>query len=239
MEQQLLEDLVVESIKIYGNDMYYLPRSVSATDSLYGSDEVAIFENAIPIELYIKSVDGFEGDGTFLSKFNVEIRDEIVLSVAMRTFMTEVVETVNSFVVDLESIQNGPRQGDLIYFPMANRFFQISYVNEKPVMYQLGAMPFWDLKCHMFEYSGEIIETGVAEVDQIMDKFPVTYNTSSVLTESTRYLVTEAGLPIVFESYTPEQGADLVIDDSEVFESEADDFLDFSQSNPFAVGGNY
>lgn len=240
MEQQLLEDLIVESIKIYGNDVYYLPRTATARDDIYGTDDVALYEYAIPIEMYIRSVDGFEGDGTFLSKFNVEVRDEITLSVALRTFQTEVissgVEIHDNSQIDL-TVEHGPRQGDLIYMPLNNRLFQISYVNEKPVFYQLGSMNFFDLKCHLFEYSGEIIETGVQEIDSIMDKFPVSFFDRSILTESNMHLVAENGLPIVDEEYSMDvESSDegLLLDDSSSIELEADDFLDFSESNPFA-----
>jgi Virus neck protein len=229
MEQMLLQDLVVESIKIYGNDMYYLPRINLSSDSLYLENDIKEYRHAIPIEMYIRSVDGFEGDGTFLSKFNVEIRDEITLSVALKTFQDEVT------TVEQSSIQT-PRAGDLIYFPTANRMFQISFVNEKPIFFQLGSVPFYDLKCHMFEYSGEIFQTGVSVIDGIMDQYAASLLSFTILTQNSLYITDESGYPLLNESSVDGVDADVPLDDSAIIEQEADTFLDFSESDPFTEG---
>jgi hypothetical protein len=85
-EQDILEDLILESIKIYGHDVKYLPRTRVATDHLFGEDPLSTFDEAINVEMYVKSVEGFEGDGQFLSKFGLEIRDQVVLTVARKRF---------------------------------------------------------------------------------------------------------------------------------------------------------
>ncbi len=90
MEKQLVEDLVVESIKIYGNDIYYCPRTIVAFDEILGEDSLSEYNEATMVEMYIKSVDGYEGDGVFLSKFGLEIRDQVTFTIAKRTFIDEV-----------------------------------------------------------------------------------------------------------------------------------------------------
>ena len=130
-EQLLLENLIIESIRIYGQDMYYIPRKLNNYDNVYGADDQSSYENAYSIELYIKSVDGFSGDGDFMSKFGIEIRNQVVFSVAQRRFNEEIGEYTT---------QVRPNEGDLIYFPLNKKCFQIKYVNKFEMFYQLGAL---------------------------------------------------------------------------------------------------
>ena len=118
-EQLLLENLIIESIRIYGQDMYYIPRKLNNYDNVYGADDQSSYENAYSIELYIKSVDGFSGDGDFMSKFGIEIRNQVVFSVAQRRFNEEIGDYTT---------QVRPNEGDLIYFPLNKKCFQIKYV---------------------------------------------------------------------------------------------------------------
>jgi signal peptidase I len=143
-EQLLLENLVIESIKIYGHDIYYVPRKLNNYDDVYGADDQSSYEVAYPIEMYIKSIDGFSGDQEFLSKFGVEIRNQVVFSVARRIFNEEVGEF---------TAQVRPNEGDIIYFPLNQRAFQIKYVNKYEMFYQLGALQTWEMTCEVFEYS--------------------------------------------------------------------------------------
>ena len=108
-EQNLLEDLIIEAIKIYGEDMYFIPRRIGNFDALYTADDQSVYDQSFLLEFYIKSVDGFSGDGNFMSKFGVEIRDQVVFSVAQRTFNQE---------VGIYTNQPRPNEGDLIYFPL-------------------------------------------------------------------------------------------------------------------------
>ena len=130
-EQLLLENLIIESIRIYGQDMYYIPRKLNNYDNVYGADDQSSYENAYSIELYIKSVDGFSGDGDFMSKFGIEIRNQVVFSVAQRRFNEEIGDYTT---------QVRPNEGDLIYFPLNKKCFQIKYVNKFEMFYQLGAL---------------------------------------------------------------------------------------------------
>ena len=156
-EQELLHSLVTESIQIYGHDVNYIPRTLVNTDTILGEDSISEYKDAYSIEMYIKSVDGFEGEGDLVSKFGLEIRDQIVFSVARRAF---------------EGLDIGvrPKEGDLIYFPLTEKLFQIMFVEHETPFYQTGALPTFDLTCELFTYSDEKIDTGVEEVDVIEQK---------------------------------------------------------------------
>ena len=158
VEQDLINKLIIESISIYGHDVYFLPRNLGKYDEIYNEDQLSFYNSAFDTRMYIKSLDSYEGDGTFLSKFNIEIRDQITFVIARTTFTEEIGTTA-----DLVR----PREGDLIYSSMMKRLFIIKYVNNTSVFYQLGALQTWDLVCEVFEYSNERINTGIAEIDNI------------------------------------------------------------------------
>ena len=153
-EQELLHSLVTESIQIYGHDINYIPRTLVNEDTILGEDSISEYKDAYSIEMYIKSVDGFEGEGDLVSKFGLEIRDQIVFSVARRAF---------------EGLDIGvrPKEGDLIFFPLTEKLFQVMFVEHETPFYQTGALPTFDLTCELFTYSDEKLDTGVEEVDVI------------------------------------------------------------------------
>jgi hypothetical protein len=228
MEQGLLEDLIIESIRIYGENMYYVPRTFNNKDKIYGEDSVTTYENATLVEFYIKNVDGFEGDGNFMSKFGLEIRDQVTFVIAKRVFEEE---------VDQNGSFGRPREGDLIYFPLNQKLFQIKYVNNKPIYYPLGALQTYELTCELFEYSGEQFNTGIPEIDDIQDKLSLNIFDYSVTTEDNFALMTEDGDYLVLETYKVETIDPFADNDS--IETEADGFLDFTERDPFSENGTY
>jgi len=157
-EQRLIEDLVTESIKIYGIEVGYLGKTIVAKDELYTEDEEAKFEEVTDVVMYIKSADGFQGEGDFLSKFGLEIRDQMTLCVARRHFAESVEQEQNIF---------RPREGDLIFLPLNEKMFQINFVEHEPVFYQMGSLQFYELTCELFEYSNERFNTKIDVIDQI------------------------------------------------------------------------
>ena len=173
-EQLLVEDLVIEAMQIYGMDVYYLPRtSRDQVDMLYGEDTLSEFRAAYPIEMYLEDVTGMEGEGDFMSKFGLEIRDEMTLLMSRRRF---------AFTVN----QLRPHEGDLVYIPMLQNFFEITFVeheNNQAMYYTLGRgrggnVYVYALKLKQFVFSNEIIETGISEIDgQIRDSYQRTHLT--------------------------------------------------------------
>ena len=202
-EQNLLHDLLIESIKFYGMDVYWLPRKSSATsDALYSEDTLESFDMAHVVEMYIKNVEGFEGEGEFLSRFGLDIRDQITFTVAIRRFE------------QLESGKPRPLEGDLIYFPLNKKLFQIQFVEHESMFYPTGSLPVYDLRCELFVYNQQIISTGIGEIDEI------------ALTTGDRGQAFSNAMP----SGTKESNVTI--------EEEADAILDFSESNPFGSFGN-
>ena len=158
-EQRLVENIVIESIKSFGIDVHYMPRTEVNTDSIYGEDRISKFEDARVVEMYIKSIDGFEGDGTFVSNFGLEVRDQITFTLSRRRFLELNFETGNR---DKE-----PLEGDLIFFPLSESLFEIKHVQDTNIFYQAGGLQTFDLVCELFEYADEAIDTGIEELDKI------------------------------------------------------------------------
>lgn len=228
-EQLLIENLIVESIKIYGHDLFYLPRTRVNFDSIYSEDTISEFKTIYPVEMYIKNVEGFEGDGDFLSKFNLQIRDQITFTIARRVFGEEIGNTEGMV---------RPREGDLIFFPLNNKIFEIKFVEHEAIFYQLGALQTFDIKCELFEYSNERFLTGYSDIDTLYSNYTldiVSYNIQleSATGDSPAALYDEEGFDIVTE------GADIgdsVIDDNSELQVEATQFVDFSEKDPFSEG---
>ncbi|MFZ9610640.1 MAG: hypothetical protein ACO294_08040 [Methylococcales bacterium] len=225
-EQLLLENLIIEAIKIYGEDIYYLPRNLGNLDKLYTADDQSYYDKAYFVEMYIKSVDGFSGDGNFMSKFGLEIRDQVVFSVAQRVFSEEVGTPCNIL---------RPREGDLIWFPLNQKCFQIKFVNKFEMFYQLGALQTWEMTCELFEYSNEQLNTGIPEIDRIQQRLSTNILDYSIITEDEDYYLTdEDGNYLVNENYDLEEIVGTGIND--VIQQESDTFVDWSVHDPFSEG---
>lgn len=224
-EQLLIENLVVESIRIYGHDLYYLPRTLVNSDAIYGEETYSTFDSQYFVEMYIKNVDGFAGQGDFLSKFNLEIRDQVTFTVARRVFSEEV-GALTSFV--------RPREGDLIYFPLNRKLFEIKFVEHEAIFYQLGALQTFDLVCELFEYSNEVFNTGIAEIDD--KQKPLTFNMYDfgIQLESGLALADEEGFDLIQEQY--DLKVQDPISDNYDIQSESDGILDFTEIDPFSEG---
>ena len=172
-EQNLHEDLVVESLRFYGHECYYLPRTIVDEDELFGEDTSSKYGDAYQVEMYIENTEGFDGEGDLLSKFGVEVRDQATFVLSRRTW---------DRFVSLDSnlaVTTRPNEGDLIYFPLGNQVFEIRFVEHENPFYQLGKLNVFKLQCETFEYSHEEIDVGIAELDNIEDQF--SYQVSMVL----------------------------------------------------------
>ena len=231
-EQTLLEDLIIESIKIYGEDIIYLPRKLGNYDKLYTADDQSSYESSYSLEMYIKSVNGFTGDGNFMSKFGLEIRDEVTFSVAQRVFNAE----VGSYTA-----QTRPNEGDIIYFPLNNKVFQIKSVSKFEMFYQLGGLQTWEMTCELFEYSNEQFNTGIPYIDSIQTKLSTNILDFSITDEEGDYLQDENGDFLTTEMYDIEHQAvgslnTTLNTGTDNFDTGSDGFIDFSSIDPFSEG---
>jgi hypothetical protein len=158
-DQNLIEDLVIESIKIHGHDVLYMPRTLVKEDELFGEDVLSAFNTAVPMEMYIESVDGFEGEGDFISRFGLEIRDSISFAVSKKRFEQEIA-TITSPVL------TRPMEGDIVYFPLTKGMFEIKFVEHEDPFYQSGKRYVYKLNCELFQYSQEDFDTGDTDIDK-------------------------------------------------------------------------
>ena len=168
-EQHLYEDIVIESLKMYGQDVFYLPRDIVNEDTILGDDVVSSFNSSHVIEMYIENTEGFEGEGDLFTRFGVEIRDEATFIVARKRW-EQIIQRY-----DNEITSTRPSEGDLIYLPMSKSLFQISHVEHEQPFYQLSNLPVYKMRCQLFEYAGEDLDTGIDTIDDIEKKYAYRY----------------------------------------------------------------
>ena len=158
-ENRLIENLMIESIQTYGIDVYYLPRTLNNEDTLLGEDASSSYDSAHTIEMYIKTVDGFEGSGDFIAKWGLQIKDQITFTVAKRRWQELGLTTDGRSKI--------PHEGDLIYFPITKALFQILFIEDEAIFYQTGQLQSYDMLCEMFTYSDQKFDTGIDTIDAI------------------------------------------------------------------------
>ena len=197
-EQNLVEDLVVESLRMYGHNVFYLPRKIVNEDTILGDAANSSFEDAYEVEMYIENLEGFEGEGDLYSKFGVEIRDEATFILSRRSW--------ERFVSLDANLATGlrPNEGDLIYFPLSKSLFEIKFVEHENPFYQLGKLFVFKMTCDLFEYSGETFDTEVPALDTDLElaqaqaiEFTLSDNTARrafVQGETVSQLLTTSGI---------------------------------------------
>ena len=159
-EQRLYEDLIIEQLKIYGQDVFYLPRKIANKDTIFGEDPASSFDDSYIIEMYVDNVDGYMGEQEIIKKFGLELRDDIVFTLSKARW-----ETLVKNNSDLTAER--PQEGDLVYFPTTNAFFEIQFVEHEQPFYQQSNLPTYKLSCTRFEYSSERLDTGIAAIDSV------------------------------------------------------------------------
>jgi len=258
-EKRLIQDLIVENLKIYGHAVYYLPRTLVNRDLILGEDSASRFDDSYLIEMYFETVEGFQGEQEIISKFGLEVRDDTTFVVSKRRFQEQVDDSANLM------IDGRPNEGDVIYYPLMNKFFEVAFVEDQEPFFQLGSLPVYKLRCKTFEYSSEEFNTGNADIDQADDRksldttlqyqFSLEDGTLSLTSTSGRIQL-ESGdkfgnpLYLIQEEYddvttdgdaatsiqTKSAYADnLDLDTEAGFDTAtvSDDILDFTESNPF------
>jgi hypothetical protein len=158
-EQLFHEDLIVESLSIYGQDMYYIPRTLVAKDEILGEDRLSKFKDAYPVEMYLENVDGFDGQGAFIQKFGLMMEQSATLVVARRRWDQLVGRHGTT------QLPNRPCEGDLLYFPLTNGLFEIKFVQHQDPFYQIGKLFVYKLQVELFQYASEKLDTGISDID--------------------------------------------------------------------------
>ena len=164
-EQKFIENMIVESIEIYGQDTYYLPRTYVNRDTILNEVETSNFTRALAVRAYVNNVEGWEGQGELLSKFGVRVEDKTTFIFSRKKFTEKVDDNT------VLNVEGRPNEGDLIWFPAAKHLFEVKFVEAERPFYQLGKGYVWECQCELFEYSDENIDTGVAEIDAIENSF--------------------------------------------------------------------
>lgn len=219
----------MESIKIYGVDVMYVPRTLQNYDKIYGEDkQTSLYNKAYTVEMYVKNVEGFQGEGDFLSKFGLQIRDQITFTISRRAFIEEIGDYV---------LIDRPREGDLVYFPFNRKVFEIKFVEHEPVFYQMGSLQMYDLKCELFEYNNEKFDTGIVEIDSLFFYRSLDTERFSLLTQLGGILLREDGGVLTSEGFDIEEVDPAAENDT--LQTEATTFLDFTELNPFSDDGTY
>jgi hypothetical protein len=216
--QDLMEDLMIESIKSKGIDVYYIPRRfTSKLDQIFGEDIMSHFDVSFPIEMYLETFNGFEGEREIVSKFGIEVRDNMSLVVAKKRFEQEAgkVPSLADRPIELEA----PMMGDLIYFPLSKGLFEVKYVDNKQVFFQGGKLYTYRLDCELFKYSYEDIDTGVSDIDAIEE------NIVGQIDED------GDGIPDAIQDTKTRN-------DNMTIQQQGGDLLDFTEVDPFSEG-NY
>ena len=171
-EQNLYEDLIIESIKIYGQDLYYLPRDLVNVDDVFREDPVSSFNSNYLLEMYVDNVDGFDGEGDLFTKFGVEIRDQVTFTLSKRRWE----QTVMRY--DNEITGTRPFEGDLVFTPFSKKIFQIMHVEHEQPFYQLNNLPVFKLQCELFEYNDEDFDVNNDAITQLEQDASFRYDLS-------------------------------------------------------------
>ena len=242
-EKRLHEDLIIEGLKIYGHDCYYLPRTLVNQDLILGEDVLSKFDQSYLLEMYIETTEGFAGEQELVSKFGLEIREDTTFMISKRRWQNQIDNTATL-------IKSGrPNEGDLVYVPLMNSFFEIQFVEDQEPFFQLGNLPVYKLKATRFEYSSERLNTGVTAIDNAEDNLSIDQlnyqfsletatdgGTGAILLESStgelNYLINE-DYNLATQTRDYADNAAYESDAGFGTTSTADDILDFTERNPF------
>jgi len=252
-EKRLHENLIIEGLKIYGQDVFYMPRTLVNRDLIFGEDTTSKFDDSYAIEMYFETNEGFAGEQEIINKFGLEIRDDTTLVVSKRRFEEHVSNTANLIAT------GRPNEGDILYVPLMNSFFEILFVEDQEPFFQLGNLPVYKLKVTRWEYSSEKLDTGNEVIDQYEDnrtldilQHKVSLEVGQVALDGEGSIMLEdyldyaSGQPafLMQETYSPgatniqtqspyADNLDLNTEAGYDTASIADDILDFTERNPF------
>jgi len=167
-EQNLVQSLINEQIKMYGVEVYYIPRRYITKATVIQEVIESKFEEAIPLEAYVDTFDGYEGQGSLLSKFGVQALDDLTLVISKDRFENYVTPLIKN-IPNIE-LATRPKEGDLIYFPLGDRLFEIKFVEHEKPFYQLRERYVYELRCELYRYEDSVVDTGVGDIDDNLEK---------------------------------------------------------------------
>ena len=244
-EAKLHEDLIIEGLKIFGHDVYYLPRTLVNRDLILGEDSLSKFDDSYLIEMYVETTEGLAGEQELINKFGLEIREETTFMLSKRRW-NDAVDSYHTMIVE-----GRPNEGDIIYYPLMNKFFEISFVEDQEPFFQLGNLPVYKLRARTWEYSSERLDTGVTDIDSAEDQYSIDMLSHQVTLEDgsgslqlendsvsgdANYFINED-----YALQTQSTYADnLDLDAQAGFNTDdtSDDILDFTERNPFGEVDN-
>jgi hypothetical protein len=255
--QRLINNTVMTATKAYGYEIWYIPRDLTNVDEVFGEDPAATFSKATKFEVFIKNPDGYGGEGQFFSKFGLDIRQNLTLYVQKTRFLqskTDKITAENGFTYQLETADmyeplgssayilegnenpyqitfDSPREGDLVYFPLANRLMIITFCDDDEMFWPMGTLPVYTMMVETFDISHEKFQTGNASIDDLAVSFSGNALDFRYLNEDgTAYLSEKDGVPYIKEDYSIEQN-DAQANNS-VFDTWIDDVVDWTDKNP-------
>jgi hypothetical protein len=164
-EKRLYEDLIIEGLKIYGHDCYYLPRTLVNRDLILGEDTLSRFDDSYLLEMYMETTEGFAGEQEVINKFGLDIREDTTFCISKRRWQNQV-DSAHTMIVE-----GRPNEGDIIYFPLMDSFFEIQFVQDQEPFFQLGQLPVYKLRCTRWEYSSQELNTGVEDIDMSQEAY--------------------------------------------------------------------
>ena len=239
-EKSLYEDLIIEGLKIYGHDVYYLPRTLVNRDLILGEDSLSKFDDSYLIEMYVETTEGLAGEQELINKFGLEIREETTFMLSKRRW-NDAVDSYHTMIKE-----GRPNEGDIIYYPLMNKFFEISFVEDQEPFFQLGNLPVYKLRARTWEYSSEKLDTGVTDIDSAEDQYSLDQLAHQFMLEDgsgslqlendsvngdANYFINEAYNLQTQSTYA--QNLDLDSQAGFNTEDTSDDILDFTERNPF------
>ena len=164
-EQNLMQELINEQLKIYGVEITYIPRKIVNRSTVFEELERSKFDDNFLLEAYVETFDGYGGQGDIMTKFGMTLKDELTVSISRERFEDFIAPFMEAMPDDEMIIDTRPREGDLVFFPLGNRLFEVKFVEHEDPFYQLGKNYIYKLQCELFEYEDEVIDTGVEEID--------------------------------------------------------------------------
>ena len=225
-EQELHDSLINEAIEIHGVEAYYLPRTTVNVDDIFREEQLARFTQAIPVPLYINTVDSFGGQQEFLSKFGHEVRDRITFSMSRIEFEQTIQPEINAV---------RPREGDIIYLPMTGGLYEIMFLDqEAQSFYQLGKLHAYELVCELFEYNNEEFDTGIPAVDSIETVYSTNEQNFVILNSEGEAILNSDNEEIFFSTSDNSLSEQDNTQQNEEFGDLSSDIIDFTVANPFS-----